>query len=43
MPIRVDSDGYTRVDRAAGHPVTVCLEPKRDAFIQHFIAQLSAK
>jgi inosine-uridine nucleoside N-ribohydrolase len=43
MPIRVDGDGYTRVDRAAGHPVTVCLEPKRDAFLQHFIAQLSAK
>ncbi|HEY2561916.1 MAG TPA: nucleoside hydrolase [Caldimonas sp.] len=43
MPIRVDGDGYTRVDRAAGHPVTVCLEPKRDAFMQHFIAQLSAK
>jgi purine nucleosidase len=43
MPLRVDRDGYTRVDRAAGHPVTVCLEPKRDAFMQHFIAQLSAK
>jgi inosine-uridine nucleoside N-ribohydrolase len=43
MPITVDAGGYTRVDRAAGHSVTVCLEPKRDAFMQHFIAQLSAK
>ncbi len=43
MPIRVDGDGYTRVDRAAGHPVTVCLEPKREAFMQHFLAQLSTK
>ena len=43
MPIRVDDDGYTRVDRAAGNQVTVCLEPKRDAFMAHFIAQLSAK
>jgi inosine-uridine nucleoside N-ribohydrolase len=43
LPLRVDAEGYTRVDRAAGHPVTVCLEPKRNDFMQHFIAQLSAK
>ena len=43
MPLRVDAEGYTRVDGKAGHPVTVCLEPKRDAFMKHFIAQLSAK
>ena len=43
MPLRVDGEGYTRVDRAAGHPVTVCLEPKRNDFMSHFIAQLSAK
>jgi purine nucleosidase len=43
MPIRVDGQGYTRVDRSAGRNVTVCLEPKRDAFMQHFLAQLSAK
>jgi len=43
MPLGVDAQGYTRVDRAAGHPVTVCLEPKRNEFMSHFIAQLSAK
>jgi inosine-uridine nucleoside N-ribohydrolase len=43
MPLRVDDGGYVRVDRAAGRNVTVCLEPKRDAFMQHFIAQVSAK
>lgn len=37
MPIRVDDKGYTRVDAAAGKPVTVCLEPKRDAFMQFYI------
>jgi inosine-uridine nucleoside N-ribohydrolase len=43
MPLRVDPAGYTRVDAAAGRPVTVCLEPKRNDFMSHFIAQLSAK
>ena len=37
MPIRVDEKGYTRVDPAAGRPVSVCLEPKRDAFMQFYI------
>jgi inosine-uridine nucleoside N-ribohydrolase len=43
MPVRVDRDGYTRIDREAGRSITVCLEPKRDEFMAHFIAQLSAK
>ena len=43
MPLRVDREGYTRVDKASGRSVAVCLEPKRDAFMSHFIAQLSAK
>jgi purine nucleosidase len=37
MPIRVDEKGYTRVDAAAGRSVTVCLEPKRDAFMQFYV------
>lgn len=41
MSLKVDDAGYTRVD-ATGRPVTVCLEPKRDEFMRHFIAQLSA-
>ena len=43
MPLRVDGEGYTRVDKAQGRPVTVCLEPKRDEFMTHYLAQLSAK
>jgi len=43
MPLRVDDAGYTRVDRTGGHPVHVCLEPKRDEFMSHFLAQLAAK
>lgn len=37
MPIRVDDQGFTRVDQASGKPVTVCLEPKRDAFMKFYI------
>jgi purine nucleosidase len=43
MPVRVDRDGYTRVDTAAGRTITVCLEPKRNEFMAHFIAQLSVR
>jgi purine nucleosidase len=43
MPLRVDGEGYTRVDTATGRPVTVCLEPKRDEFMTHYLAQLAAK
>jgi inosine-uridine nucleoside N-ribohydrolase len=43
MPLRVDEAGFTRVDSAAGRPVTVCLEPKRDAFMTHFLAQISSR
>src|SRR3954451_1383869 len=43
MPIRVDAEGYLRIDKAAGHPVSVCLEPKRAEFMAHYLAQLAAK
>ena len=43
MPLRVDDEGYTRVDPKGGKPVTVCLEPKRDPFMTHYLAQLAAK
>ena len=43
MPIRVDADGFTRVDRAGGRPISVCLEPKRDQFMSHVLAQISSK
>jgi inosine-uridine nucleoside N-ribohydrolase len=43
MPLKVDGAGYTRVDAAGGHPVTVCLEPKRQEFMTHFLAQLAER
>jgi purine nucleosidase len=43
MPIRVDSEGYTRVDRTGGRPIAVCLEPKRNEFMTHYLAQLATK
>jgi inosine-uridine nucleoside N-ribohydrolase len=43
MPLRVDASGYTRVDAAAGMPVHVCLEPKRNEFMTHFLGQISAQ
>jgi hypothetical protein len=43
MPLRVDGEGYTRVDKTGGRPVTVCLEPRRSEFMTHYLAQLSAK
>ncbi len=42
LQLRVDDEGYTRVDTAAGRPVTVCLEPKRNEFMSHFLAQLAS-
>jgi purine nucleosidase len=43
MPIRVDADGFTRVDRTRGRPVAVCLEPKRNEFMTHYLAQLASR
>jgi inosine-uridine nucleoside N-ribohydrolase len=43
MPVRVDGEGYTRVDSTNGRPVVVCLEPKRNDFMTHYLAQLAAK
>jgi inosine-uridine nucleoside N-ribohydrolase len=43
MPLRVDNVGFTRVDASRGRPVAVCLEPKRDEFMAHYLAQLAAR
>jgi purine nucleosidase len=42
LTIKVDDRGYTRVD-PSGKPVTVCLEPKRDAFMQFYLDGLMKK
>jgi hypothetical protein len=39
----VDDDGYTRVDATNGRSVSVCLEPKRDEFMTHYLGQLAAR
>lgn len=41
LPLIVDEEGNTRVDRERGKAVTVCLEPKRDQFMQYYIGQLT--
>ncbi|MFL6213366.1 MAG: nucleoside hydrolase [Blastocatellia bacterium] len=41
LPLLVDDEGYTRIDRARGKPVMVCLEPKRDSFMTYYLGVLS--
>jgi inosine-uridine nucleoside N-ribohydrolase len=43
LPLRVDAEGYTRVDKNAGHPVHVCLQPRRNDFMTHFLTQISSR
>jgi inosine-uridine nucleoside N-ribohydrolase len=43
LPLVVDDQGYTRIDRKNGKPVTVCLEPKRDEFMQYYLGQLTSQ
>jgi inosine-uridine nucleoside N-ribohydrolase len=40
LPLRVDEQGLTRIDRARGKPVVVCLEPKRHEFMEYYISHL---
>jgi purine nucleosidase len=40
LPIVVDAEGYTRVDGEHGKSVTVCLQPRRDPFVRHYISRL---
>jgi purine nucleosidase len=40
LPIVVDAEGYTRIDGARGKSVSVCLQPRRDVFMRHYIARL---
>ena len=40
LPLWVDDKGFTRVDSNQGKPVAVCLQPKRDAFMQYYLGEL---
>jgi purine nucleosidase len=41
LPLRVDDRGFTRIDEAKGVPVSVCFEPKRDAFMRYYLEGLT--
>ena len=41
LRLRVDDQGFTRIDEAKGVPVTVCFEPKRDAFMRYYLEGLT--
>jgi purine nucleosidase len=41
LPLFVDDEGYTRIDRERGKPVVVCLEPKRDTFMKYYLDMLT--
>lgn len=43
LPLIVDGEGYTRIDRGRGKPVTVCLKPKREEFMRYYIGQLTGQ
>ena len=40
LPLAVDEKGFTRVDRDRGKPVQVALDPRRDAFMEHYLGRL---
>ena len=41
LPLIVDDKGYTRIDKTRGKDTVVCLEPKRDGFMEHYLAVLT--
>ena len=41
LRLRVDDQGFTRIDDTNGRPVTVCFEPKRDAFVRYYLDGLT--
>jgi purine nucleosidase len=41
LRLRVDDQGFTRIDETNGRKTAVCFEPKRDAFLQYYLEGLS--
>lgn len=41
LPLIVDDKGYTLVNKASGKNTVVCLEPKRDAFMDYYLSTLT--
>ncbi len=40
LPLIVDDKGFTTIDKDKGKPILVCLEPKRDAFMDFYLSVL---
>ena len=43
LPLSVDGEGFTRIDREHGKPVTVCLAPQRDEFMKYYLGVLTSQ
>jgi hypothetical protein len=43
LPLIVDEQGFTRIDQERGKPVVVCLQPKRNEFMEYFLSVLIKK
>lgn len=41
LPLVVDDQGWTRIDKQHGKPITVCFEPRRDAFMKFYLDVLT--
>jgi hypothetical protein len=41
LPLVVDNEGYTRINRGRGEPATVCLEPKGDESMKYYLDELT--
>jgi inosine-uridine nucleoside N-ribohydrolase len=41
LPLLVDDQGFTRIDREHGKPVIICLEPKREEFMKYYLDELT--
>jgi len=37
----VDDKGYTLINKTSGKSTVVCLEPKRDAFMDYYLSVLT--
>jgi purine nucleosidase len=42
LRLRVDDQGFTRIDEAQGRQTTVCFEPKRYAFMNYYLEGLTS-
>jgi purine nucleosidase len=41
LPLLVDDKGYTLINKTSGKSTVVCLEPKRDAFMDYYLSVLT--